>query len=122
MLLVQMKANTVSPAFISTGFLGEVVSRADGKIVLKDTCAIYELAQTNEQGGAILKLQFSASSQITNGNLVISEADILFQREVEPSDELLTSYHQSISAFRKEVSEIRARNGEAMAIEHTATN
>lgn len=121
MLLVQMKANTVSPAFISTGFLGEVVSRADGKIALKNTCAIYELAQSNEQGGAILKLQFSASSQITNGNLVISESDILFQREVELSDELLTSYHQSIAAFRKEVAEIRNRVATSNGAEHTAT-
>lgn len=100
MLLVQMKAKCVSPIFISTSYLGEVVSRKGGKVVLKNTCVVYEVPGQNRQGGLTIATQYYTHSQITNGNWTIKEEDILCEREVSSDDEFLKGYEAALEGFR----------------------
>lgn len=100
MLLVQMKAKNVSPVFISTSYLGEVVSRKGGQIVLKNTCIVYEVPGQNRQGGLVISTQYYTHSQVTNGHWKIKEEDVLCEREVQEGDEFLKGYETAFEGFR----------------------
>ena len=106
LVLITMKSGVVSTAFVSTAFLGEVVSRSGGKIVLKDVCAVYEQAGRHQgTGELILRTQFYTNSAISNGSLTFKEEDILWERLVDretEKKEFMTGYLSALEALRAE--------------------
>ena len=106
MLLIVMKADRSSPVFVSTGFLGEVVSRSGAKIELKNCCIVYEQAGRNQVNGElILRTQYYSHSQISSGNPIFREEDVLWERLIDvelEQKEFLSGYYQAIEAYKAE--------------------
>lgn len=86
--------------FVSTGYMGEVVKREGGKIEIKNTCAVLEVPGQTREGSLVINIQYSTHSRITNGLWRINEEDVFGDRAVEPDDEFMTGYLDSLEAFR----------------------
>ncbi|NJM09870.1 MAG: hypothetical protein HC883_02975 [Bdellovibrionaceae bacterium] len=93
--------------FISTSYLGELVSRKNGKIALRNVCVVYEVPVPDNKGGLNIMNQFYTHSQYTNGQWILREDDVMAEREVESGDELLTGYDASMTAYRLQKSGIK---------------
>lgn len=89
MLYVQLKANVVSGAFISFGFLGEAVVGKNDEIILKEAATVFEVPYQDENRNTVVRLQVSMNSQVSNSPITVNKADVLFYREVDSTDELI---------------------------------
>lgn len=97
-LLVQLKH---SPAmFVSTSYVGELISEASGKVQLFKVCVIHEMLFQSKEGQVDIRMTFYTSNLLSNGITVFNADEVMLTREVVDDDGLLKGCEEAHEAFR----------------------
>ena len=99
-VLLQMRPKSAFSGFVSTSYIGNVVSEDEKQITIDKACAVYEMLNADKRGEVTLVIKYYTNSIITNGKLVFQKEDFFMRREIAEEDELLDGYHSAIEAFR----------------------
>lgn len=99
--LIQLKARTGFGAFASTSYLGEDCGIQNGWLVMKNVCAIFEIP-TQTPKGISIETKFMTSSLLTDGEVRfrLDDSDILFTKDVSPTDTVCLGYEGAMEAFQ----------------------
>lgn len=98
--LIQFKSKSTFQGFVSTSYIGQVVSDDGKKIKLEKVCAVYEMLNADKRGDVQLVIKFYTNSILSNGSPEIKEEDILMRRAIAEDEEILDGYNSAFEAFR----------------------
>lgn len=114
-VLGRIRQALASPGYLSTWYMGKIISRKSGKIILEKVCMVFEElvyvyrqddVERTKPVGTKIEVRYLTNSLITNGQTPYLEEDFLSIREVLPDDEVINGYNSSIEAFRLEKSNL----------------
>jgi hypothetical protein len=98
-VFIQLKAKSAFQGFVSTSYIGDLVTEDDLRLTLSKVCAVYEVL-SQDKNGTHIQMKYCTNSAISNGEVEFNKEDILFHREVDPKDEVLKGYEDSFTQFR----------------------
>lgn len=101
-VMCRMKMDAAQAGAVSTSYMGELVLRKDGEVVLKKAVCVLEIFRVDRTGRQDITINYLSNSLVSNGVLSIREADCIFVREVEDNEETLQGYQSALDEFRLE--------------------